>query len=333
MIQSRPVVVKVVVQSGIVPLDLVGPCQVLESANRLVDSDPRFFGIPPFQVEYIGPCPEIEWWGGLNLSGIAPLPDSLDDTDLLLLPGLYSNESPHPEVVGWLENKALNARTCMAVCSGAIQLALAGLLRERSATTHHSLFEMLKNIDPTIDVKRGSIYVADGNIITSAGISTGIDTLLNWATHVVGNELAIAIARDLVLPLRRSSDFPQLSSWLTGRQHADKAVHLAQNLISMSPERCWTMSLLSERVALGPRQLSRRFRAHTGLTIGEYYRQIRIDRATMLLKETTMPISLIAEALGFGDERHFRRLWQKEKGMSPARWRKRNASLNAQSYL
>lgn len=312
--------VAVLMMPGQVPLDLIGPLQVLECARRLSLD---------IALSYIGPSAAIPWLGPLTLSGIDPLPESLAPQDLLLIPGQYRSAIDpliQHECIAWLMVNAHAARTLMTVCSGTLLLAQAGLLDQRRCTTHHTLLDQLRQQAPRAKVQKDCIFAEDGRFLTSAGISTGIDTMLHWLTRTCGHSLALAVAREMVLYLRRSGQEPQLGAWLAGRNHVDERIHRVQDTICAAPSRPWRIDQLAEHAAMSERHFRRRFNALTGMAVGHYITGLRLQRAKSLMTETTWTLAHIAEATGFGDERQLRRHWARDEKVPPSVWRRTHSS-------
>ncbi|MBZ5488357.1 helix-turn-helix domain-containing protein [Halomonas aquamarina] len=301
---------------GQVPLDLVGPLQVLQCASRLgMEMD----------ICYLGPSTAMPWLGPLTLGGISPLPDTLPRQSLLLIPGQYRNRldsQAQQACIGWLKSNAIHADTLMTVCSGTLLLADAGLLDGRRCTTHHTLLDQLRERAPKAHVQGDCIFTEDGRYLTSAGISTGIDTMLHWLTRVGGHALGLAVAREMVLYLRRSGQEPQLGAWLEGRNHVDARIHRVQDAICEAPAHPWRAETLATQAAMSERHFRRQFKQLTGMPVGDYIAGLRLQRAKTLMMETTWSLARIAEETGFGDERQLRRRWAQEEKRPPSVWRR-----------
>lgn len=301
---------------GQVPLDLAGPLQVLTSAMQLG---------APLNLHFFGPQSSLPWLGPLQLSGIAPLPSMPLSLDLLVIPGQYrahtSSDIRH-QAIKWLQQQTPYCSQVMAICSGALLLAAAGMLDGRRCTTHHALLEELGRIAPQARVQGDCIFIEDDRFLTSAGISTGIDTMLHWLTKQLGQYLAQQVARELVLYWRRSGQEPQLSVWLEGRNHVDHRIHRLQDAIAADPAYPWTLAEMANRAAMSERQLRRRFNTLTGLSLLEYLMRLRLQLARQLMCETDWRLARIAEVSGFGDDRQLRRAWQRFEHVSPATWRR-----------
>ncbi|XKE46077.1 helix-turn-helix domain-containing protein [Halomonas organivorans] len=312
--------VGVLMLPGQVPLDLVGPLQVLHGAQRLAGG---------IAIRYFGPRASLDWLGPLSLTGIEPLPDALEPLDLLVVPGQY-RRSIDPDLqsgsVAWLRGHAGQAATLMGICSGSLLMAEAGLLDGRRCTTHHTLLPRLRELAPAARVQGDCIFIEDGPCLTSAGISTGIDTMLHWLTRRLGHRLVLAVARDMVLYLRRSGNEPQLAGWLEGRNHVDERIHRLQDVLCTRLKEPWTLAGMAEVAVMSERHLRRRFVALAGMSPGDYLTRLRLQLARQLMEETPWSLARIAEEVGLGDDRQLRRAWKRFEAGSPREWRRRHAS-------
>ncbi|MFC0268158.1 GlxA family transcriptional regulator [Kushneria aurantia] len=319
MIESStraPQRIGVLMLPGQVPLDLAGPLQVLTSAVQLG---------APLELRFFGPQTTLAWLGPLSLSGIEPLPAAPLPLELLLVPGQYrarTNLDAQQQAIAWLQRQAPASHTLMAVCSGALLLGQAGLLDGRRCTTHHALLDELCALAPNARVRGDCIFVEDGHYLTSAGISTGIDTMLHWLARTQGQRLAQQVARELVLYWRRSGLEPQLGIWLEGRNHVDERIHRLQDALAADPSHPWTLANMARRAAMSERQLRRRFTALTGLSLPDYLARLRLQLARQLMRESDWPLARIAEHCGLGDDRQLRRVWQRFERGTPAAWRR-----------
>lgn len=317
--EGRPTRVGVLMLPGQVPLDLVGPLQVLHSAQRHSEG---------ISIRYIGPCASLDWLGPLSLSGIDPLPARVESWDLLLVPGQYRHgidPAFQPACVDWLRRQASSADTLMAVCSGALLLGEAGLLDGRRCTTHHTLLDRLRDVAPTAQVQGDCIFIEDGPLLTSAGISTGIDTMLHWVTRRLGHRLALGVAREMVLYLRRSGQEPQLAGWLEGRNHVDERMHRLQDALCERLRERWTLENMAEVAVMSERHLRRRFVEVAGMSPLDYLARLRLQLARQLIEETPWSLARIAEEVGLGGDRQLRRAWQRYASGSPGEWRRSRA--------
>jgi transcriptional regulator GlxA family with amidase domain len=218
------------------------------------------------------------------------------------------------QVVQWLQSAVLPGTRLASICSGALLLAMAGQLDGLRCTTHHTLLDDLQALAPTAQVQADRIFVDDGRVLTSAGITTGIDLALYIVEQVAGAALAAQVARRLVMYTRRGPNDPQLSPWLAHRNHMHPAVHRAQDAITTSlvqdPARRWSLPELADVAFVSPRHLSRLFMQYTGISVLDYQQQLRMARAQELMAHNpALTQEQLAEVCGFGSAQDFRRVW------------------------
>lgn len=302
-----------VLTPNVLMLDYAGPAEALRMARDMG---------APIALHACGPQGDIATSLGTGLTGLEALPATLPARSLVLVVG-NSNEAVDyatdaaRSVVQWL--RAVPQGTRMAsICSGALLLAQAGCLDGRHCTTHHTLIADLQAQAPRAQVVADRIFVDDGGVLTSAGITTGIDLALYLIEQVAGPELAARVARRLVMYQRRGTHDPQMSPWLAHRNHMHPAVHRAQDAVAREPQRNWTLSELADVACVSPRHLTRLFAQHTGISVVVYQQQLRIARAKELLARQGLPVERVAEACGFASARDLRRVWRKYEAGSPA---------------
>lgn len=296
-------------------LDYAGPAEALRMA---VDSG------APFDLHHCAPLPRVATSLGTTLDGLDPLPDALPPNSLVVVVG--TSETPKPgtskafdTVTNWLRTAPAADTRIASICSGAVLLARAGRLANRRCTTHFSLVDLLKHVEPTARVQDDCLFVDDGDVLTSAGITAGIDLALYLIEHYAGAELAAEIARRQVVYQRRGGEETQLSPWLAHRNHMHPAVHRAQDAISQDPARPWNVTDLAQAAHVSPRHLSRLFAEHAGVTILAYQQSLRVARAEQLLARPELTIERVAEEAGFASARDFRRVWRRYRDTAPGR--------------
>ena len=318
----RRIPVFMVVPPRALLLDIAGPMEVLRKANLEQDA-------VRFDVTYVGPASEASSSNGLSVTGIEPLPDALPDGALVAISGSADTPmGPAPDrkadalqeavIVDWLRSAIRPGIRLATICSGALLAALAGLLEGYECTTHHGTVEDLKRLAPTATVRENRLFVEDGERLTSAGITAGIDLMLAIVAREAGHTTALAVARYLVVYLRRGGADPQLSPWLEGRNHIHPAIHRAQDAVSADPAREWTVATLADAAHTSPRHLSRLFNEHTGLSVTDYVNRRRLALARELLAATRLDMESIAERVGFSSARQFRRAWGRLNGAPPS---------------
>jgi transcriptional regulator GlxA family with amidase domain len=297
-----------VLTPNVLMLDYAGPAEALRMARDMG---------APIALHTCGPQAHIPTSLSTSLSGLEPLPAQLPPHSLVLIVG-NSNEvvdyatEVAQQVVQWLRTAPQVDTRLASICSGALLLAQAGCLDGRHCTTHHTLIADLQACAPSAQVVTDRIFVDDGRVLTSAGITTGIDLALYIVEQAAGPELAARVARRLVMYQRRGTHDPQISPWLAHRNHMHPAVHRAQDAIAREPERAWTLEALATVACVSARHLSRLFALHTGISVVAYQQQLRIARAQeMLAHNPSLSQERLAQACGFGSARDFRRVWQR----------------------
>ncbi|GHH73048.1 transcriptional regulator [Streptosporangium violaceochromogenes] len=306
-------------------LDLGGPVQVFDAAAHLGGG---------YRLEFASDAPETTSAQGLRLAGLAPLSrTTAGPGDLVLVPGprltTGSDRTAAPEplvpeplvpdaAVRWLREVYAAGARVASVCTGAAALGEAGLLDGRACTTHWALTAALRHRYPAARVREAALFVHDGRVSTSAGISAGIDLALSIVERDHGPALAASVARELVVYLRRDATSPQISPFLRHRAHLRPAVHRVQDHIAQHLDASHTLADLAAVVHMSPRGLSRAFTSATGITPLEYRQQLRLERARTLLAETDLTVEAVATRCGFRDARQLRRLFADRRGASPA---------------
>jgi transcriptional regulator GlxA family with amidase domain len=308
---------------NVLMLDLAGPAEVLRLAAQAEDGA----GID-FDLQYVSPVPALQTSIGLPLAGLAPLPPSLAPGTLVVLVGSTSKvskaqqqafESASDTLTQWLQSVfAPSGQRLVCVCAGALSAARAGLLDGRQCTTHHALCAALQALAPKARVLENRLYVTDGPVSCSAGVTAGIDLMLHLLAELAGPRLACSVARDMVVYMRRSGADPQLSAWITGRNHLHPAVHRVQDAITAAPCEAWTVTRMAELACTSSRHLARLFHEHVGISPLDYLHTLRITVARELLMASSLDMETVAERAGFGSARHLRRIWNKYEVGTPS---------------
>ena len=209
------------------------------------------------------------------------------------------------------------------MCSGAFLLARAGLLAGRRATTHWSVCDELARIFPDTTVDPDAIYVRDGNVATSAGITAGMDLALALVEEDLGRELALEVARWLVLFVRRPGGQSQFSTQLRSQSAERAPIRELQTWIVEHPTDDLSVGNLASRVAMSPRHFARVFTRETGVTPAVYVEATRVELGRRLLEETGLGLDAVAEAAGFGSVETLRRAFHRTLGVAPSDYRAR----------
>lgn len=311
MNDAVPTPVYILLRDNTLALDLVGPAEVLTYANRL--EAPHGRG-PIFTLHYISAESKIDSSIGLRLAACAPLPSALPSNAMLMLVGCagFDNDfssAAAQAAVAWLRQHVTPTHRLLCICTGALLAGHAGLLDGRECTTHHDHYDQLRAVAPLAHVKENHIFVEDGLVCTSAGVTAGIDVALHVVGRVGGYPLAAAVARMMVIYMRRNGNDPQQSPWLAFRNHLHPAIHRVQDAIVENPAADWDMPRLAQIACSSERNLARLFREQTGTRVVEYVQRIRIGLARDLLRQSDLSMELIAERAGFNSTRQLRRVW------------------------
>jgi transcriptional regulator GlxA family with amidase domain len=315
--------VVVVVVPPVEELDLVGPIQVFSAANRLARK-------PMYNVEIAtnGKDLTVEGEGGL-LSFLAQKHfESLNGScdSVLLVCGVGTRNARDRSLFRWLRKTAPKVRRLGSVCAGALLLAEAGLLNGRRATSHWRFSEELARRYPRVQVVSEPVWVKDGNIYTSAGISAGIDLALGWVEEDCGNAVATDIAREFVLFLRRPGGQPQLSVSLAAQGNEMRSIQELLVWIADNLDRELSLAILADRVAMSTRNFERVFRREVGVSPAQYVRKIRVEAAQRLIERGGKGLEQIALTCGFSNADSMRRVLKKVLSTTPRALRRAQAS-------
>ncbi|MEV6543854.1 GlxA family transcriptional regulator [Streptomyces sp. NPDC051665] len=260
-------------------------------------------------------------------SGLTVVPDSsLADAPAphtLLVPGGPGTRGPDPRVTAWLRAHGPRAERLVSVCTGAILLAEAGLLDGRRATTHWAYCAKLARDHPAVEVDPDPIYVRDGPVSTSAGVTSGIDLALALVEEDLGRDTALTIARHLVVFLRRPGNQAQFSAQLAAQTAQREPLREVQQWITEHPDADLSVESLAARARLSPRHFARAFQSETGMPPGRYVDRVRLEHARRLLEDTGDGVEEISRASGYGTPESMRRAFLKTLGTSPAEYRRR----------
>ncbi|MER7990425.1 DJ-1/PfpI family protein [Streptomyces noursei] len=307
--------VLVVLFDGVQSLDVSGPVEVFSGACR---------GVPgAYRIRTAGLTgAPVRTTSGLTLVPDLAL-DAAEPPHTLLVPGGEGTGLPDPRLVDWLRTHAPRAPRKVSVCSGAFLLAAAGLLDGRRATTHWSLCADLAARHPAVRVDPEPIYVRDGDVATSAGVTAGIDLALALVEEDLGRDLALSIARHLVVFLRRPGNQTQFSAQLAAQTAERRPLRDVQQWITEHPAADLSVEALADRAGLSPRHFARAFRDETGMTPGRYVDRVRLEAARRRLEDTADGVEQISRQCGYGTAEAMRRAFVRVLDTSPAEYRRR----------
>ncbi|WP_223778100.1 GlxA family transcriptional regulator [Streptomyces sp. 135] len=313
--------VLVVLFDGVQSLDVTGPVEVFTGAARCFDGADGGYVVRTASLDGA----PVRTSSGLTLVPDCALPAAPDAPapDTLLVPGGTGTRSPDPELTGWLRVHGPRARRLVSVCTGAVRLAEAGLLEGRRATTHWAYCAKLAEDHPGVDVDPDPIYVRDGHVATSAGVTAGIDLALALVEEDLGRAVALTVARHLVVFLRRPGNQAQFSAQLCAQTARREPLRDVQQWITEHPAGDLSVDALAARARLSPRHFARAFQAETGLTPGKYVERVRVEHARRLLEDTSDGVEEVSRACGYGTPEAMRRAFVKALGAAPAEYRRR----------
>ncbi|MFF5840349.1 GlxA family transcriptional regulator [Streptomyces massasporeus] len=310
-----PRTVLAVLFDGLQSLDVTGPLEVFAGADRIAPGAYRI------RTASLDGAPVR------TTSGLTLVPDEsltgASDPDILLVPGGPGSLRPDPRLVDWVRERGPRAARLVSVCTGAAVLAGAGLLDGRRATTHWAYFERIAREHPAVEIDPDPVYVRDGHISTSAGVTAGIDLALALVEEDLGRDAALAIARHLVVFLRRPGNQAQFSAQLAAQTAHREPLREVQRWITDHPDADLSVDTLADRARLSPRHFARAFRAETGMTPGRYVDRVRLEHARRLLEDTVDGVEEIARTSGYGTPEAMRRAFVRTLGTPPAEYRRR----------
>ncbi|WP_045556805.1 GlxA family transcriptional regulator [Streptomyces sp. FxanaA7] len=307
--------VLVVLFDGVQSLDVTGPLEVFAGAEQ---HTPGTYRIHTASLDGV----PVRTSSGLTLVPDHTL-DAAPAPHTLLVPGGQGTRNPAAGVVEWLREHGSRAERLVSVCTGAILLAEAGFLDGRRATTHWAYCDTLARRHPAVEVDPDPIFVRDGHIATSAGVTAGIDLALALVEEDIGREAALAIARHLVVFLRRPGNQAQFSAQLAAQTARREPLREVQRWITEHPGDDLSVEHLAARARLSPRHFARAFRTETGVTPGRYVDRVRLEHARRLLEDTSDGVEEVSRACGYGTAEAMRRAFVKALAISPAEYRRR----------
>jgi Transcriptional regulator containing an amidase domain and an AraC-type DNA-binding HTH domain len=310
--------VAITIYDGVQALDVAGPVDVFAEANNFIAPDDRYETVlvaasrDPLrasnQIQLLADRDFAEAGGGyaiLLVAGGPTLPDAEPDAGL----------------VGWLRSAPDRARLYGSICTGAFALGHAGLLDGHTVTTHWQNAQQLASRFPAAKVEHDRIFIRDGRLVTSAGITAGIDLALSLVGEHHGPKVAVAVAKRLVVVAQRQGGQSQFSPYLTVPVDDTSPIARVQAYVMAELGRRHTLKSLAEEVGMSARSLARHFAQETGITPHEFVERVRIDAARMLLEGSDRPLKAVAFDCGFGTADRMRIVFSDRLGVTPAQYR------------
>lgn len=310
--------------SEVQSLDVTGPLEVFAGAQTLLEATghaDRGYEVLVFSRDGA----PLRTSSGLQIVPHGSFSETAKRLDTLIVAGGYGSHAASKDsaTVAWIASASKRARRTASVCTGAFLLAAAGLLDGRRVTTHWSAAKELARRYPGAQVDPEPIFLRDGPIWTSAGVTAGMDLALALVEEDLDRDAALAIARQLVLFLRRPGNQAQFSATLAAQEPLreplrDVRRHILENLAGEL-----SVEALAQRAHMSPRHFARLFHAETGVTPARYVESIRVEAARRALEDSAQPVATVALTCGFGTPETMRRSFLRALGVSPAEYRRR----------
>jgi len=305
---------------GVQMLDVAGPMDVFHEAAR----QSRKPGTYQFDLVALEEGP-VRADNGMLFQPTATI-DTLDHAvDTLLVTGSHEVQAVagNPRLAQWLQRQAAVVRRLGSVCSGAWLLAHAGLLDGRRVTTHWNISASLARRFDQVQVEHDQIYLRDGNLYTSAGVTAGMDLALALVEEDLGRNVALAVARELVMFIKRPGGQAQFSAHLAAQSAQRDPIRQVQEWVLENLEEELTVDQLAAQAGMSVRNFSRAFKSDTGETPGDFVEAARLDAARRMLEETASPLKRVAARSGFHDQNSLRRAFVRRLGVTPGDYRLR----------
>jgi len=298
-------------------LDVFGPTEVFSAAHR--------FTRARYSIELVAVEPSVVSSSGVRVEMHSTLADCHGPIDTLIVAGGDAALKAEHDgaLISWLRAAAPRSRRVASVCTGAFLLARAGLLDGRRATTHWSACDLLARRYPGVSVDPDPIYVRDGKVFSSAGVTAGIDLALGLLEDDHGPDVARTVAQGLVLFLRRPGGQSQFSAALASQPAEREPLRELQAWLSDNLDADLSVPALAERACMSPRNFARAFKREVGMTPATYVEALRVERARALLESSRAPVDEVARRCGFGTVETMRRSFRRRLGVSPGLYRDR----------
>ncbi|MGO4327646.1 GlxA family transcriptional regulator [Cupriavidus sp. 2TAF22] len=305
---------------GVQMLDVVGPIDVFNEAARQAGNPGAY------TFEIITPeRGEVRASNGMTFFSDAGIASASGDIDTLLVAGSPKMREIEEQaaLLSWLVQQSKRVRRLGAVCSGAFLLARAGLLDGKRATTHWNASTRLASTFPAVTVEPDRIYIKDGATYTSAGVTAGMDLALALVEEDFGRGVALKVAREFVMFLKRPGGQSQFSAHLAAQTAEKSVIRDVQNWVLENIEKPLSVDHLALHAGMSTRNFARMFKRESNTTPAEFVEGARLDAARRMLEETANPLKRVAALCGFGDPNSLRRAFVRRLGVTPADYRRR----------
>ncbi len=299
-------------------LDVSGPLDVFAEANRFLSSEDQYC------FEILGTeSGRVRCSNGLEIHANRLFSDSNGAYDLLILAGgpTLPQQSFAPSLYAWLRAASANSKCVCTICNGTFLLARAGVLDGKHVTTHWNDAENLARECPTAVVSADRLYIQDGNLVTSAGVTAGIDMSLYLLARDHGREVAINVAKQLLLFTHRAGGQSQFSAYLNISVEPNSLVSQVQQYVFANLTADLSLNVLANVARMSVRHFTRIFMRESNVSVMEFVEAVRIDAARGLLETSSKPIKTIAYECGFCSAHRMRSVFRRRLGISPQDYR------------
>lgn len=304
-------------------LDVTGPLEVFSRTSRWL-RDRWGHESPAYRLDLAATAPgPMAMSNGLTVSATVAYAD-ISACDILLVAGGigWERAARDEALLAWLRAMAPRVPRFGSICTGALILAAAGLLEGRRATTHWAYCERLAELSPGCAVEADAIFVEDGTLFTSAGVTTGMDLALEMVERDHGKATAVAVAQELVIYRKRPGGQAQFSRYLEAEKRQDRLGELQLWILDHLDEDL-PLERLAAATGMSARHFSRRFKDELGATPAAYVARIRLEEARRRLESGAHSLKDVARTCGFADEQNLRRAFRKHVGVAPSEYRQR----------
>jgi transcriptional regulator GlxA family with amidase domain len=338
----NPRLVAILAYPGVQSLDVTGPLEVFAGAQRLVEAGAGASGgagaaggsagaggaggARGYEVRMLSRNGRpLRTSSGLTVTPDASIRATPAEIDTLIVAGGpgHVQAAADTTLIEWIAKAASGARRTASVCTGAFLLARAGLLDGRRASTHWAAAQELQSQYPEVRVDAEPIFVRDGAVWTSAGVTAGMDLALAMVEEDLGRDAALLIARHLVLFLRRPGSQSQFSATLAAQRAGREPLREIQRAVLEDVAGDHSVEAMAKRAHMSPRHFARAFRAETGVTPARHVERVRLEAARRRLEDTSDPVATVAAGCGFGTTETMRRVFLRSLGVAPAEYRRR----------
>ncbi len=322
--RQRPRQIAILAFPGVQSLDVTGPLEVFAGAQTLVEATGR--ADRGYEVSILShDGAPLQTSSGLTITPHADFSRAPARLDTLIVAGGAGSRGAagDPPTVDWIAHASARARRTASVCTGAFLLAATGLLDGRRATTHWAAATELARRHPAVCVDPEPIFLRDGDVWTSAGVTAGMDLALALVEEDLDREAALTIARHLVLFLRRPGNQAQFSATLAAQEPVREPLREVRRHILEHVSEDLSVDALALLAHMSSRNFARAFAAETGVTPARYVERVRLEAARRALEDTAEPIATVADNCGFGTAETMRRCFLRGLGVGPAEYRRR----------